>query len=273
METVLVNSSPNGDCARYDAGLQGDGTLHEVGVAAYRLAITLAACACWSCDSGSGAVACAGRECRSRGGKPDELLVEDRQERGPRRRAIRADADLPVMETTALKAVPNLSEIEPTSIQLTPFDVLAGTRHEDIVAPPWRYLQYRVHRAAAGRRVLRAGHRHPGDERHLSYSVRGRRDASRAPNTHMSFRRCRCGFCRCFRRRLPTSEIRPWIRSAIWKPDASGPRSNSWRQRFSSVSPPFSPIVGGSASSNDFGSAVPPSRNAAGRDRAGWLSA
>ena len=47
-----------------------------------------------------------------------------------------------VMETDRVAVVPNVSEIEPTSIQLTPFDVLEGTRHEDIVAPPWRYLQY-----------------------------------------------------------------------------------------------------------------------------------
>ena len=47
-----------------------------------------------------------------------------------------------VMETDRLKAVPDLSNVEPTAIELTPFDVLEGTRHEDIVAPPWRYLQY-----------------------------------------------------------------------------------------------------------------------------------
>ncbi len=47
-----------------------------------------------------------------------------------------------VMETQAVKVVPNLSEVEPTSIELTPFEVLQGTRHEDLVAPPWRYIQY-----------------------------------------------------------------------------------------------------------------------------------
>jgi len=47
-----------------------------------------------------------------------------------------------VMETDRLKAVPDFSNVEPTSIELTPFDVLEGTRHEDIVARPWRYLQY-----------------------------------------------------------------------------------------------------------------------------------
>ena len=48
-----------------------------------------------------------------------------------------------VMETDRLKAVPDFSNVEPTAIELTPFDVLEGTRQEDIVAPPWRYLQYR----------------------------------------------------------------------------------------------------------------------------------
>jgi len=47
-----------------------------------------------------------------------------------------------VMETDRLKAVADLSNVEPTAIELTPFDVLEGARHEDIVAPPWRYLQY-----------------------------------------------------------------------------------------------------------------------------------
>lgn len=46
------------------------------------------------------------------------------------------------METDRMKVVPNLAEIEPTAIELTPFEVLEGTRHEDIVAPPWRYVQY-----------------------------------------------------------------------------------------------------------------------------------
>ena len=47
-----------------------------------------------------------------------------------------------VMETVPVIVVPNFSEIEPTSIELTPFEIVEGTRHEDIVAPPWRYVQY-----------------------------------------------------------------------------------------------------------------------------------
>ena len=47
-----------------------------------------------------------------------------------------------VMETDRMRVVPNLAEIEPTAIELTPFEVLEGTRHEDIVVPPWRYVQY-----------------------------------------------------------------------------------------------------------------------------------
>jgi hypothetical protein len=47
-----------------------------------------------------------------------------------------------VMETDRVKVVPNLAEVEPTSIELTPFDVVEGARHQDIVAGPWRYVQY-----------------------------------------------------------------------------------------------------------------------------------
>jgi len=47
-----------------------------------------------------------------------------------------------VMESGQAAVVPDLSEIEPSSIQLTPFDVLEGTRHEDLVTPGWRHLQY-----------------------------------------------------------------------------------------------------------------------------------
>jgi hypothetical protein len=47
-----------------------------------------------------------------------------------------------VIETDRLKAVPNLSTVEPTAIDLKPFEVLEGARYGDIVAPPWRYLQY-----------------------------------------------------------------------------------------------------------------------------------
>jgi hypothetical protein len=46
------------------------------------------------------------------------------------------------METDRMKVVPNLAEIEPTAIELTPFEVLEGTRHQDIVEAPWRYVQY-----------------------------------------------------------------------------------------------------------------------------------
>lgn len=47
-----------------------------------------------------------------------------------------------VMENDRAAVVPDLSEIEPSSIQLTPFDVLEGTRHEDLVTPGWRHLQF-----------------------------------------------------------------------------------------------------------------------------------
>jgi hypothetical protein len=47
-----------------------------------------------------------------------------------------------VLETARATVVPNLAEIEPGSIQLTPFEVVEGTRHQDVITPPWRYVQY-----------------------------------------------------------------------------------------------------------------------------------
>ena len=47
-----------------------------------------------------------------------------------------------VMETPTMTVVPNFSDIEPTSIELTPFEMVEGTRREDIVSYPWRYVQY-----------------------------------------------------------------------------------------------------------------------------------
>jgi hypothetical protein len=47
-----------------------------------------------------------------------------------------------VIETSGTKVVPDLTQLDPGAIQLTPYEVLGGTRHEDIQAPPWRYLQY-----------------------------------------------------------------------------------------------------------------------------------
>ena len=46
------------------------------------------------------------------------------------------------LEAAKATVVPNLSEMEPGSIQLPPFEVVGGVRHEDVVTAPWRYVQY-----------------------------------------------------------------------------------------------------------------------------------
>ena len=38
--------------------------------------------------------------------------------------------------------VPNVSQLEGGAIQLTPFEVVASTRRADVVAMPWRYIQF-----------------------------------------------------------------------------------------------------------------------------------
>ena len=55
-----------------------------------------------------------------------------------------------VVETSRITVVPNTMLLEPTTVQFTPFEVLGGTRHEDILAPPWRYFQYEYTLRLAG---------------------------------------------------------------------------------------------------------------------------
>jgi hypothetical protein len=47
-----------------------------------------------------------------------------------------------VVETEANKVVPDLSKLDPTVVQLPPFEVLGGTRAADLVIPGKRFLQY-----------------------------------------------------------------------------------------------------------------------------------
>jgi hypothetical protein len=47
-----------------------------------------------------------------------------------------------VIETSSIKVVPAVNQLEPGAISLTPFEAVSGNRHEDVVVPPWRYIQY-----------------------------------------------------------------------------------------------------------------------------------
>lgn len=47
-----------------------------------------------------------------------------------------------VVEASRAKVVADFNQLEPTAISLAPFDVVGGTRHQDIQSPPWRYAQY-----------------------------------------------------------------------------------------------------------------------------------
>ena len=47
-----------------------------------------------------------------------------------------------VVETARVTVVPDVKSLEPTTVQLAPFEVVRGVRHEDIQEGPWRYLQY-----------------------------------------------------------------------------------------------------------------------------------
>ena len=47
-----------------------------------------------------------------------------------------------VIETRGTTVVPKMEQLDPGAVQLAPFEMVGGTRHDDILAPPWRYFQY-----------------------------------------------------------------------------------------------------------------------------------
>ena len=47
-----------------------------------------------------------------------------------------------VIETSSIKVVPAVNQLEPGAVSLTPFEAVAGNRHEDVVVAPWRYIQF-----------------------------------------------------------------------------------------------------------------------------------
>jgi hypothetical protein len=47
-----------------------------------------------------------------------------------------------IIDTDAIKAIPDFNQLEPSTIGLLPFEVVKGVRHEDVKAAPWRYIQY-----------------------------------------------------------------------------------------------------------------------------------
>ena len=47
-----------------------------------------------------------------------------------------------VVETEANKVVPDVSKLDPTVVQLPPFEVVGGTRAADLLAPGKRFLQF-----------------------------------------------------------------------------------------------------------------------------------
>jgi hypothetical protein len=46
-----------------------------------------------------------------------------------------------VIETGPITVVPVVNQLEPGALSLTPFEVVSGVSHDDVVVPPWRYIQ------------------------------------------------------------------------------------------------------------------------------------
>src|SRR5215207_3436108 len=47
-----------------------------------------------------------------------------------------------VIETRSVTVVPTLTQLDPGALQIPPFEVIGGSRRDDVVSAPWRYIQY-----------------------------------------------------------------------------------------------------------------------------------
>jgi hypothetical protein len=47
-----------------------------------------------------------------------------------------------VIEAGPITVVPVLNQLEPGALSITPFEVVSGARGDDMVAPPWRFVQF-----------------------------------------------------------------------------------------------------------------------------------
>lgn len=47
-----------------------------------------------------------------------------------------------VIETRSVTVVPTVTQLDPGALQIPPFEVVGGSRRDDVVSAPWRYIQY-----------------------------------------------------------------------------------------------------------------------------------
>ena len=47
-----------------------------------------------------------------------------------------------VIDTRNVTVVPTLTQLDPGALQIPPFEVVGGAKRDDVLAAPWRYLQY-----------------------------------------------------------------------------------------------------------------------------------
>ena len=109
-----------------------------------------------------------------------------------------------VVETTAVKVVPDLNQLEPTTVALQPFEVVKGVRHEDIRTPPLRYIQYEYTTRLIGDVFFGKDVDIPASRSRITSSPPSAA-ARRAAIRRMRCRPSRCGSTRSCRRKPRTS--------------------------------------------------------------------
>lgn len=83
-----------------------------------------------------------------------------------------------VIDTNQVRVTVDESRLDPAALELAPFEVLDGTRHRDIDAPPWRYFQYTYRTRLIGDEYFGKDVEIPGLQ--MTYTVRtGASDGTR----------------------------------------------------------------------------------------------
>jgi hypothetical protein len=97
-----------------------------------------------------------------------------------------------VIETRSVTVVPTLTQLDPGALQIPPFEVVGGSRRDDVVAPPWRYIQYEYNVRFLGEGFFGQDLTIPPLS--VTYAIKDASGAGRKGGTSpTSCRRSRCG--------------------------------------------------------------------------------
>ena len=156
--------------------------------------------------------------------RADRMLVEDRSQRGARRRAVHAHADVRGARHRASESRRRRVGLAPSALHLVPFDIVGGERFRDILKTPRRFFQYQYTMRVLGEEFF--GKEVTLPRLQISYrvqnSLQGGAALAGTRSAVFAAYRFRFACCRSCRPAPTTSATRRSIPSATWMRVCSG---------------------------------------------------